>query len=76
MTVNIIIKEIINMKITDAGLKCPINYRDGYAVHYLSEQDAYKIYMYVPFLENHANVIGTYIYDNRDNLLIVYRREE
>ena len=54
------------MKITDAGLKCPINYRDGYAVHYLSEQDAYKIYMYVPFLENHANVIGTYIYDNRD----------
>jgi len=53
------------MKITEAGLKCPINYKDGYAIHYLSEEDAYKVYMFIPQLEHHANDITKYVFVNR-----------
>lgn len=52
-------------EITAAGLACPIDYKDGYAIHYLTEEDAYKIYMFIPQLEKHANDITKYVFVNR-----------
>lgn len=69
------INVINQLNVTERGLKCPINYRDGYAIHYLSEEDAYKIYMFIPQLERHANDIGTYIFDNRSYKTAKFTKE-
>lgn len=55
------------MKITEFGRRCPIDYKDGWAIHYRSEEDAYKIYMFIPQLQYHSNDITTYVYNDREH---------
>lgn len=53
------------MNITERGLACPINYEDGWAVHYLTETDLYKFNMGLVMFLKHPDLWGTYIFKNR-----------
>jgi len=44
---------------------CPIDYNDGWAVHYLTETDLYKINMGLVMFLKHPDLWGTYIFKNR-----------
>lgn len=44
---------------------CPINYDDGWAIHYLTESDIYKWNMALVMFLKHPDLWGTYIFKNR-----------
>ena len=56
---------ISNMEVTELGKRCPIDYTDGWAIHYRSEEDLYKITMFVPQVTYHANDWARYVFKNR-----------
>lgn len=54
------------MNITELGKKCPINYEDGWAVHYLTETDLYKYNMGLVMFLKHPDLCGDYIFKCRN----------
>ena len=54
------------MKISEYGLLCPIDYNDGWAIHYLSETDLYKYNMGLVMFLKFPHLCGTYIFKCRN----------
>ena len=54
------------MNITEYGRLCPIDYNDGWAIHYLSETDLYKYNMGLVMFLKFPHLCGTYIFKCRN----------